>query len=58
MTFDKDDLINIPEEYTVWLNIYPGGEAMYHAAREIADEYSTGDRIACIPVTFKEGEGL
>lgn len=49
------DLIEVKPERTVWLNIY-GRE---HPTKESADKVANGGRrIACVPVTFREGEGL
>jgi hypothetical protein len=51
-------------EHSLWLNIYPlelGYYAVYAVARgsrEEADQRSAKDRIACLNITFKEGEGL
>ncbi len=58
------DLINVPEEHTVWVNIQKAhkeglepGLAILHKTRMIADNYAV-NRIACIKVTYTEGEGL
>ncbi len=54
------DLINVPEKHTVWINFYRGAASMsfHHADKASADEAVTEGRIACIEVTFTEGEGL
>lgn len=48
-------------EHSLWLNIYPD-EPGYRAAtswsRAEADKHALGNRIACLHITFKEGEGL
>ena len=49
-------------EHSLWLNVYPN-EPGYPAAiargsRAEADQYADSTRIACINITFKEGEGL
>lgn len=46
-----------------WINIYPCNEiGMIHPNKEDADKAivfgQQGDRIACIPITYTEGEGL
>lgn len=56
------DLVNIHVRHERWLNIYKDGyeflpyhtkdEADFHASR------SSEDRIACIKISFEEGEGL
>jgi len=48
-------------EHSLWLNIYPlelGYYAVARGSREEADQRSAEDRIACLNITFKEGEGL
>lgn len=58
------DLINVPEKHTLWLNInrVSGNRAAvggYYSSREEADAWAIGvARIACIPITVTEGEGL
>lgn len=48
-----------PKEKTGWLNVYKEGGGGLHETREMADYYGgTGDRIACIQITYKEGDGL
>ena len=49
-----------PIKKTVWLNIYPDRGAMCWCwlSKEIADTNANTDRIACIPVTYYESEGL
>lgn len=49
-------------EHSLWLNVYPD-EPEYcvvgvHGSRAEADQYADSSRIACINITFKEGEGL
>ena len=49
-------------EHSLWLNVYPD-EPGYPAvvpngSRGEADQYARENRIACINITFKEGEGL
>lgn len=49
-------------ERSLWLNVYPDepgrSSALAHGSREDADQRSTKGRIACLHITFKEGEGL
>lgn len=48
-----------PVKHTRWVNIYPTiAYSNYHLSREAADGESTPLRIACIQITFHEGEGL
>lgn len=60
------DLVNIPEKIEGWINIYKykchvpieytSGDI--YTTREAADLGASFDRIACIKVSFTEGEGL
>jgi hypothetical protein len=54
------DLIEVPKEHTGWLNFYADGfhSDVLHASRKSADTDAGPGRIACIQVTFCEGEGL
>ena len=57
------DLVNVPDEQTVWVNVYYyGGTSPFvlhgHGSREEADESEASGRIACVPLSFREGEGL
>ena len=46
-------------EHSMWLNVYPGEPAVVaRGSREDADQYADSSRIACLHITFKEGEGL
>lgn len=49
-------------EHSLWLNIYPDGPghpvAVARGSRAEADWHADSSRIACINITFKEGEGL
>lgn len=46
----------------VWINIYRSHsgriDAGSHESREAADTHASQDRLACISIKFKEGEGL
>ena len=64
INFDKSnsgwDLFNAPKPkkgIDLWLNVYRERHFGY-ATRQIADNNASADRIACIHVTGKEGEGL
>lgn len=53
-----------PEKKTGWINIYPpthfhtvGMNSIYDT-KENADTNKSRDRIACIQITYEEGEGL
>lgn len=56
------NVIDVPREHSFWLNVYGGIGGVYtstvYETREAADRCAGIDRIACIPITFKEGEGL
>ena len=48
-------------EHSLWLNVYPnesGFPTVSRGSRAEADQYASSDRIACLHITFKEGEGL
>lgn len=48
----------VPETKTVWINFYPHRISGGHKTRERADAWAGDDRVACIPVTYYDGEGL
>lgn len=50
------DLVNIPETHEAWVNIYKNGAA--RPTRRDADNSANSNRVACIKVTYKDGEGL
>lgn len=54
------DLINAePESKEGWLNIYPGGaNGQLCRSRKMADRLASENRIACVKITYYEGEGL
>jgi hypothetical protein len=52
----KCDLIEVKPERTAWVNIYDG--VGLYATKDDANRAACEDRIACIKVTFREGEGL
>lgn len=51
------NLMNVPEKWTIWLNVYEGQQTG-HPSRRLADRYAGPNRIACVEVTYTEGEGL
>lgn len=58
------DLVNVPETYVRWINIDaalgggPYEEAELFKTKEEADKNARYDRLACVRIEFKEGEGL
>jgi hypothetical protein len=57
------DLFDVPVKHTRWVNVYPSASGMYLTEgacrnKELADAFSCKNRIACIEITFEEGEGL
>ena len=49
-----------PEKKTGWINIYPNGFAgfVYSTQVKCMQEHNWNTRIACIKITYEEGEGL
>lgn len=54
----NNNLINIPEKHEMWVNCYPGLTARDYLTRKAADYAATPARIACVKVTWTDGEGL
>jgi len=61
---DELDLVEVKEKRSGWINIYSmpqqgdfRGAGMYNT-RELADDRASENRIACIRVTYTDGEGL
>ncbi|HET6610147.1 MAG TPA: hypothetical protein VFG62_26015 [Rhodopila sp.] len=52
------DLMCAPELRTIWLNIYDLGAVYSYETKEKAHAGTRCGCIACIKVTFTEGEGL
>lgn len=52
------NLMNVPEKRTIWLNINENWPTIEYSSRELADHYARSDRLACVEVTYTEGEGL
>ncbi len=44
------DIINKPQKFTHWLNVYPNTIGCGHDSRAEADKAATSARIACIKV--------
>lgn len=51
---EKANLVNVPEEVTGYVNIYPDGPP--YSSRAEADSVAGSNRIACVKVTFREGQ--
>lgn len=47
-----------PKSNTVWVNVYPDGDVTMWHSKALADGVAGGERIACVPLTYTEGEGL
>ncbi len=52
------DLFMVPVPHTGWLNIYSDARTIFWKSKEDADIAADSDRIACIQITYMEGEGL
>jgi hypothetical protein len=55
------DLFDVPVKHTRWGNVYPCGDEYTIITRgslQDANKYAGISRVACIEVTFEEGEGL
>jgi len=52
----KNNLINVPEKHTVYINMYPDGREFSYASREEADECAATNRIACVKVEYEKGQ--
>jgi hypothetical protein len=53
-----NDLFMALVTHTRWLNLYERGDPFSYSSRALADEKSAENRIACIQITYTEGEGL
>ena len=52
-----------PKVHEYWLSVYPlreggGRPSVLYTTREATDTAAMSDRIACIKISFTEGEGL
>lgn len=59
----QNDLVNVPEKKTLWVNIYPGTNlgvtgVVAHGSRGQADAHGSPSRVACVQVEYIEGQGL
>jgi len=45
-----------PRKGEFWVNVYP--TTKFHSTKEIANLYAIGGRLACVRVSWTEGEGL
>jgi hypothetical protein len=57
------DLFDVPVKHTRWVNMYPNISGTYSTVgaymnKEGANEFARKARVACIEITFEEGEGL
>jgi hypothetical protein len=48
-----DDLVNIPEETVLYVNVYPQG---YVESTSIPHNSTDANRVACVRVVYKEGQ--
>jgi len=55
---DDSDIVNFQQEHTVWINLYNDKICGWAHSKREADKVATRSRLACIEVTFTEGEGL
>lgn len=51
-------IINAPATINGWVNVYKDFTGGFFLTREEADESDDGDRIACVQIDVKMGEGL
>lgn len=54
---DFNNFTKIEPVETRWINIYPDSSSLFKTKEE-ADEYAWENRIACLKVEFKKGDGL
>lgn len=52
------DLVNVPEERELWLNVNEGGVFFGYDTKQDAATFAGTGRIACVHVKYKVGEGL
>lgn len=62
---DDFDLFMAPEKKSGWVNLYTtcvsdkqNAASFVHPSKREADESASSNRIACIEVTYTEGQGL
>ena len=51
-------LVNVRQKHTVWVNLYRYACSPVKNSKAEADMYAGESRIACVEVTYTEGEGL
>ena len=51
----RADLIEVKPERTMWINVYRDHG---FGSQGQANIYATSDRLACVKVTYREGDGL
>lgn len=57
----REEVAEEKPEHSLWLNVYLdelGYITVSRGSRAEADQYADSSRIACLNITFKEGEGL
>jgi hypothetical protein len=54
-SISNQDLFDIPVKHTRWFNLY---DASGYDFKYLAEDAALPHRVACIEVTFEEGEGL
>jgi hypothetical protein len=58
------DLFDVPVKHTRWVNVNSNISGVHHTNGGLyldkveADEFASISRVACIEITFEEGEGL
>lgn len=59
--YSPDDLMNVPEERSGWVNVWDGGKVVscIYSTKEDADKGGgLAGREACIEVKYRPGQGL
>jgi hypothetical protein len=52
-----NDLVEVKEKRSIYVNVYPGTTpGVAHKSRDAADRNTTDTRIACVLVEFEEGQ--
>ena len=54
----KGALVAVSKDHTLWVNFDKDGCVSRYLSKSDADSDANSDRIACVEVTFTEGEGL
>jgi hypothetical protein len=64
LSFSGLDLFDVPVKHTRWVNVYSNTSGVHHTNGGLyldkveADGYAGKTCVACIEITFEEGEGL